>query len=125
MLERVIVLQGMRLDQSPRGPRLRTKVAKDWKGGVLIIHNVVNTISSLVLKQHNVSAGSRRKLYLASVSRVFWGAYAVESFFVDVTHFVTSVFMLTSGALTAIVVTDLLSAWLMGISLRKISITKY
>ena len=44
IFERVIVLEGVGLDQSPCHARLRTKVAVNWKQNVVVVHNVVDSI---------------------------------------------------------------------------------
>ena len=109
-LERILILQGVRLDQGPRETRFRIKVTVNWEWVFLLVHNVVDTIGFDFFKQHDVFTGSRRKRDLAPVSSVTWRTCAVESSFFDVTHFTTSASMLTGGSLTAKVVTDLFRA---------------
>ena len=56
----VVVFQGVRLDQDPCSPGLLSKVTVDWKGDVLIVQNLENTILLLICRWHNFPAGSRR-----------------------------------------------------------------
>ena len=67
-LERSIVLQGVRLDQSPSGTRLRTKVAVDWERNVVLVHDVIDSICCYVFELHKVCTGSRKRQNLTLVS---------------------------------------------------------
>ena len=62
IFERVIVLEGVGLDQSPCHARLRTKVAVDWKQNVVVVHNVVDSIGFQFWKFHDVRTWTRLKL---------------------------------------------------------------
>jgi len=53
-LEGVIVLQGVRLDQSPCDTRLGIKVAVDWELDVLLVCNVVDPIGFHLFEDHDV-----------------------------------------------------------------------
>ena len=72
----------------------------------MLVRNVVDTILFHFSKQHDIFTGSRRKRGLAPVSSVSWRTCAMESSFVDVTHFTTGAALLTRGSLAARVVTD-------------------
>ena len=99
--KRVIVLQGVRLDQSPCDTGLRTKVAVDWERDVLFIYNVVNTIGCFLVNHHNVFTGSQWEL--TPVTCEAWWTCALEPSVADVTHFTTRATMTTGGSLTTLV----------------------
>ena len=54
IFERVIILEGVGLDQSPCHARLRTKVAVDWKQNVVVVHNAVDSTGFQFGKFHDV-----------------------------------------------------------------------
>ena len=104
MFKRIVVLQGVRLDQSPRCTRLGTKIAVDWEGDVLLVDDFVVSIVFYYIRNHDVFTGSRHPKLAFMPSEVRW-ACAVELPDGDVTHFTTSAAILTGGCVTAFGVT--------------------